>query len=129
MTGQLAKYKIGLQFYLESLPIMSTKSLCVSLRVVKRPSKGFWEILKNRTAKVFFESLPPTTDAVGLVQGSVAPILCAADIAEKASAVQVTEVKGLCPSHLTLIALFGDTSSVEAALNAIRDTLSTTEFH
>jgi hypothetical protein len=31
----------------------------------------------------------------------------------------VEEIRGICPQHMTMIAIFGDTASVETALRAI----------
>ncbi|MBU1105825.1 MAG: BMC domain-containing protein [Candidatus Riflebacteria bacterium] len=101
----------------------------VSLRLVNRPSKGFWAILENRRAtSSHFEEYKTPPDAVGLIQGTVAAILAASDIAEKAAAVQVAEIRGVCPSQVTLIAVYGDTSAVEAALHAVQDQLCNTVF-
>lgn len=57
--------------------------------------------------------------AVGLIQGKLTEIFVASDIAEKVSDVMVEEISGTCPQHFTMIAIFGDTSSVETAVNAI----------
>ena len=101
----------------------------VTLRIIKRPSNGFWAILENRRVKSdYFENPTRIPDAVGLVQGQVATILAASDVAEKSAAVQVAEIKGVCPTHMTLIALYGDTSAVEEALNAINNQLSDSIF-
>jgi microcompartment protein CcmL/EutN len=43
----------------------------------------------------------------------------AADIAEKAANVKVEEIRGICPQHFTMIAIFGDTASVDEAINDI----------
>ncbi|HID26230.1 MAG TPA: cytidylate kinase, partial [Methanosarcinales archaeon] len=67
--------------------------------------------LGERAKSNHFESYKIIPDAVGLVQGQVSAILAASDIAEKAAAVQVAEIKGMCPTHMTLIALYGDTSA------------------
>ncbi|NCB39732.1 MAG: BMC domain-containing protein [Erysipelotrichia bacterium] len=101
----------------------------VTIRLVKRPSKGFWAILESRRAdSVHFEKYTHATDAVGLIQGQLGAILAASDIAEKAAAVQVAEIRGVCPTHMTLIAVYGDTSAVEAALKAVKEQLCTTLF-
>jgi len=60
-------------------------------------------------------------EAVGLVQGPLADIIAAGDIAEKTSGVTVEEIQGICPQHFTMIALFGDTSAVAVALIAIEE--------
>ncbi len=107
----------------------SNRSIGVTIRLVKRPSKGFWAILEGRRVdNQYFEKYQQPTDAVGLIQGPVAAILAASDIAEKAAAVQVAEIRGVCPTHMTLIAVYGDTSAVEAALQAVNDQLCDTLF-
>jgi BMC domain. len=58
--------------------------------------------------------------AVGLVQGKMIEMICAADIAEKAVGVTVADVKGSCPQNMILLAVFGDTAAVEAALQEIK---------
>jgi ethanolamine utilization microcompartment shell protein EutS len=105
------------------------KTAGVAIRLVKRPSRGFWAILENRRIdSEHFNRLQTPSDAVGLIQGPVAAILAAADIAEKAAAVQVAEIRGVCPTHTTVIAVYGDTSAVEAALDAVNNQLGDTLF-
>jgi ethanolamine utilization microcompartment shell protein EutS len=107
-----------------------TESFPLKLHVIKRPSPGFWAIMENRRVKA--ANIPevfPVPDAIGLMQGPAAAILAAADLAEKAAAVQVAEIKGVCPSHITVIAVYGDTSAVLAALSAVREALQETFFH
>lgn len=107
----------------------SNRSIGVTIRLVKRPSKGFWAILEGRRVdNQYFEKYQQPTDAVGLIQGPVSAILAASDVAEKAAAVQVAEIRGVCPTHMTLIAVYGDTSAVEAALQAVNDQLCDTLF-
>lgn len=60
------------------------------------------------------------SDAIGLVQGKLIDMIYAADIAEKAVGVTVEDIRGTCPQHMVLIGIFGDTASVEAALNEIK---------
>lgn len=101
----------------------------VSLRIVKRPSKGFWSILEQRRVKSdTFSDYKTAPDAVGLIQGQVSAILAASDIAEKAAVVQVAEIRGVCPTHMTLIAIYGDTSAVETAMANVREQLGETVF-
>ena len=59
-------------------------------------------------------------DAIGLVQGKIIDMIVASDIAEKAVGVTVEDIKGSCPQNMVLLALFGDTASVESALQKIR---------
>ena len=88
-------------------------------RIIKSPSKGAMDMLLRRKG-----SLPTTPvsnyDAVGLIQGRLIDMVFAADIAEKAAGVTVEDIKGSCPQNLIMIAVFGDTASVEAAIKEIQ---------
>ncbi|MBM7854169.1 ethanolamine utilization microcompartment shell protein EutS [Desulfohalotomaculum tongense] len=91
-------------------------------RIIKSPSKGTLDILfrrKSSTSTIPIENY----DAVGLVQGRLIDMVFAADIAEKAAGVVVEDIKGHCPQNLIMIAIFGDTASVEAAIKDIQDKL------
>ena len=59
-------------------------------------------------------------DAVGLVQGKMIEMIVAADIAEKAVGVTVEDIRGSCPQNMILLAIFGDTASVESAIKEIK---------
>ncbi len=101
----------------------------VTLRLIKRPSPGFWAIFEQRRVRADADKAEMTVpDAVGLIQGPVAAMLAAADIAEKAAAVKVVEVRGVCPTHFTVVAVLGDTSAVAAALTAVAEDLDDTCF-
>jgi ethanolamine utilization microcompartment shell protein EutS len=91
----------------------------VKIQFIKSPSPGTMAILARRRA-----GNPQTThatDAVGLVQGALAEMIAAADVAEKAAQVDVEEIRGICPQHVTLIAIFGDIADVDAALKAVKE--------
>ena len=64
--------------------------------------------------------VPPLIDAIGLVQGRMIEMVVAADIAEKAVGVTVEDIRGSCPQNMILLAIFGDTASVESALAQIK---------
>ena len=88
-------------------------------RIIKSPSKGTLDILFRRKGSA--STIPiGNYDAVGLVQGRLIDMVYAADIAEKAAGVVVEDIKGQCPQNLIMIALFGDTASVEAAIQDIQ---------
>ncbi len=91
-------------------------------RMNKSPSQGTMEILMRR------KSSPSATtiqryDAVGLIQGRLIDMVFAADIAEKAAGVIVEDIKGHCPQNMIMLAIFGDTASVETAMQDIQDKL------
>lgn len=94
----------------------------MDIRIIKSPSVGTMEILKHRIS-IGLEEDMSRVGAVGLVQGKLIDMICAADIAEKAVGVTVRDVRGSCPQNMVLLAIFGDTASVEAALEQIKVTL------
>jgi len=87
--------------------------------IIKSPTTGTIEMLNRRRAL----SKPLTEygqyDTIGLVQGKLIEMVTAGDVAEKAANVFVEEIRGLCPQHFSMLAIFGDTSSVEAAIHAV----------
>lgn len=91
----------------------------MELRIIKSPSQGTIDILMRRKGSVKSET-PQCIDAIGLVQGRMIEMVVAADIAEKAVGVTVEDIKGSCPQNMILLAIFGDTASVESALSEIK---------
>ena len=91
----------------------------MEIRIIKSPSPGTVDILMRRTGSLKSE-VPPVIDAIGLVQGRMIEMIVAADIAEKAVGVTVEDIRGSCPQNMILLAIFGDTASVESALAQIR---------
>ena len=87
----------------------------MDIRIIKSPSAGTVDILLRRKGSDR-NTLPPCTDAIGLVQGKMIDMVVAADIAEKAVGVTVEDIRGSCPQNMILLAIFGDTASVESAL-------------
>jgi len=91
----------------------------MDFKIIKSPSEGTLQIIKQRMGAPASKDLG-CVDAVGLVQGKMIEMICAADIAEKAVGVTVTDVRGSCPQNMILIAIFGDTASVESAIEEIK---------
>ncbi|MBC7330795.1 BMC domain-containing protein [bacterium] len=91
------------------------------IKFIKSPTPNTIALLAQRVSPERRERIKGVWDAVGLVQGHLADIFAAADIAEKSANVVVEEIRGVCPQHMTMIAIFGDTASVETALRAIID--------
>ena len=91
----------------------------MDIRIIKSPSAGTGDILLRRKGSDR-NTLPPCTDAIGLVQGKMIDMVVAADIAEKAVGVTVEDIRGSCPQNMILLAIFGDTASVESALAQIQ---------
>ena len=88
-------------------------------RIIKSPPKGTLDILTRRKGSGAGREIGPV-DAVGLIQGRMIEMVCAADVAEKAVGVTVEDIRGNCPQNMILLAIFGDTASVEAAMDEIR---------
>lgn len=91
-------------------------------RIIKSPSKGTLDILMRRITNGANIKLD-LVDSVGLVQGKIIEMIYAADIAEKAADVTVADVRSSCVQNIILLAVFGDTSAVEAAMQEIKDKL------
>ena len=91
----------------------------MDIRIIKSPSAGTVDILLRRKGSDR-NTLPPCTDAIGLVQGKMIDMVVAADIAEKAVGVTIEDIRGSCPQNMILLAIFGDTASVESALAQIQ---------
>ncbi len=93
--------------------------------IIKSPSRGTIDILLRRRGGNSQEQPLYGVDAVGLLQGRMIEMVVAADIAEKATGVIVEDIKGSCPQNMILLAIFGDTASVEEAIWKIRDQMET----
>lgn len=92
------------------------------IRMIKTPASAVLRIIDGRRANS--EQLPlGRIAAIALIQGHLADILAAADVAEKSAAVEVDELRGLCPQHLCMIAVWGDTAAVQEAINAVKTNL------
>ena len=91
----------------------------MDIRIIKSPSPGTVDILLRRSDARAKET-PVATDAIGPVQGKMIDMVVAADIAEKAVGVTVEDIRGSCPQNMILLAIFGDTASVESALAQIQ---------
>ncbi|QIB68843.1 BMC domain-containing protein [Aminipila butyrica] len=94
----------------------------MEFRIIKTPTKGTLDILKRRMSSPDKNQLE-RVDAVGLVQGRMIEMICAADVAEKAVGVTVDDIRGSCPQNMIMIAIFGDTASVEDAIRQIKGKL------
>lgn len=94
----------------------------MEFRIIKSPTQGTLDILLRRKGSGSGKKMAHP-DAIGLVQGRMIDMICAADIAEKAVGVTVEDIRGNCPQNMVLLAIFGDTASVEAAMEEIRRSL------
>ena len=88
-------------------------------KIIKSPSQGTVDILMRRMGSPANKEIQ-RYDEIGLVQGGQIEMIVGYDIAEKTAGVVVEDIRGSCPQNLILIAIFGDTASVEAAIESIR---------
>ena len=96
--------------------------MAARIRFIKSPLDNTIKLLAKRMDRDEREEvLRKRWGAVGLVHSQLVDLFVMADTAEKNANVVVREIKGICPQHFSMIATFGDTSSVEAALNSIRE--------
>ena len=72
-------------------------------RIIKSPSQGTIDILCRRKGSGTAKPIG-RTDAIGLVQGRMIEMICAADTAEKAVGVTVEDIRGSCPQNMILLA-------------------------
>ena len=75
----------------------------MEFRIIKTPSQGTIDILMRRKGT-------PSSQRPESI-----------DIAEKTVGVTVEDIRGSCPQNMIMLAIFGDTASVESALRAIQE--------
>lgn len=97
------------------------------MRIIKHPSQGTIDILLRRKGSSR-DVVPENVDAIGLVQGKMIEMVVASDAAQKSVGVTVEDIKGSCPQNMILLAIFGETASVETAMKAIKDRLEETDI-
>jgi len=91
-------------------------------RIINAPSKQILDMLKKRTpndARTLLNQFH--VDAVGLMMVSIPDLYFYADVASKSANVVVSEVFGSCPQHITTLAIFGEISAVNVAMQAIEE--------
>lgn len=91
----------------------------VTIRIMKTVSPGTKEIIKRRARMEGLDVLFQENEALALLNGNVTELIYASDVAQKAAAVQVFEISGNCPQHLTCLAVLGDPAAVDEAVKAI----------
>ena len=93
----------------------------ITIRTINSPSDGILKILSKKTAdtRLREEATQGLVNALGLIQGQLADIYVAGDIAEKAASVGIAEITGMCPQHMSMICVFGEVSEVAEAIKAV----------
>lgn len=93
----------------------------IKIRVMKTVSEGTKEIILRRAKVNDLEKLFHENSALALIHGDLCDMIYASDAAQKASAVQVFEIMGNCPQHMTCLGILGDAASVETAVQRVRE--------
>lgn len=96
----------------------------LKIRIMKTVSEGTREIIKRRVHHQ--ESSAKHLDqhsALALLHGDVCDMIYASDLAQKTSSVEVFEIPGTCPQHMTCLGILGDVAAVEAAVQKIKNEL------
>ncbi len=96
----------------------------MDIRIIKSPTQGTIDILARRKGSGAAKKIEHV-GAIGLIQGKMIDMIMAADIAEKTVGVTVEDIRGNCPQNMVLLAIFGDISAVETALDTIRTKFET----
>lgn len=93
----------------------------LTIKAIHTPSKGTVKVISRRIADDDIKEKLKNgmITSLGLIHGPLPLMIIAGDIAEKTSNVEVAEIIGICPQHVTMLGIFGDTSSVSEALRAV----------
>lgn len=95
----------------------------MKIRVMKTISEGTKEMIISRARKKDVAELFNSYGSLALLHGDVCDMIYASDLAQKAANVEVFEIPGSCPQHMTCLGILGDTSAVDAAVLKIRKEL------
>lgn len=94
----------------------------MKVRIINAPTPELVSILRRRLPPELRKTLDEQRfDALGVVMVSVADLFYFADLAQKRANVMVSEVFGSCPQHITTLAVWGETSAVNMAMEAIEE--------
>lgn len=94
---------------------------------MKTVSEGTREIIKRRVHNQQSAQKLDQHSALALLHGDVCDMIYASDLAQKTSSVEVFEIPGTCPQHMTCLGILGDVAAVEAAVLRIRRELGEKE--
>lgn len=91
----------------------------MKIHVMKTVSEGTQKIIMRRARMEGLDILFKENSALALLNGNVSDLIYASDLAQKASDVEVFEISGNCPQHLTCLAILGSASAVDEAIERI----------
>ena len=85
----------------------------MKIHIMKTVSEGTRQIIMRRARMEGLDVLFQEHSALAVLNGN------ASDLAQKASDVEVFEISGNCPQHLTCLAILGSASAVDEAVKRI----------
>lgn len=94
--------------------------MALTIRVMKTVSEGTKQIILRRARLDGLEELFRAHAALALCNGNVCDLIYASDLAQKASGVEVFEISGNCPQHVTCLGILGNAAAVDEAVERIR---------
>lgn len=95
----------------------------MKIRVMKTVSEGTKEIIKRRVKGINLDELFQANAALALIHCDVCDMIYASDVAQKASDVEVFEITGTCPSHMSCLGILGVASAVDEAVKKVKEEL------
>lgn len=87
---------------------------------MKTVSDGTKEIVMKRARAEGLDVKFRENAALALINGNVCDLIFASDLAQKASEVEVFELTGNCPQHMTCLGILGSAAAVDEAVDRIR---------
>ncbi|MGN0354127.1 MAG: BMC domain-containing protein [Muricoprocola sp.] len=91
----------------------------MKIHVMKTVSEGTKQIIMRRARMEGLDILFQEHSALALINGNVSDLIYASDLAQKAADVEVFEISGNCPQHMTCLAILGSASAVDEAVERI----------
>ena len=91
----------------------------MKIHVMKTVSEGTKQIIIRRARMEGLEMLFRDNSALAVINGNVSDLIYASDLAQKASDVEVFEISGNCPQHMTCLAILGTAAAVDEAVDRI----------
>ncbi len=96
----------------------------LKIHVMKTVSPGTKDIIIRRARVEGLEKWFEVHAALALLEGNVCDLIYASDLAQKTSDVEVFEINGNCPQHLTCLGILGSAAAVDEAVERIQGELS-----
>lgn len=92
----------------------------LKIHVMKTVSEGTKDIVMRRARMDGLKDLFQTHAALAVCNGNVSDLIYASDLAQKTSDVEVFEIMGSCPQHMTCLGILGTAAAVDEAVERIR---------